>query len=362
MNGILSKAIVTQYYRINAGFFLVLLLLLFGLLPANAVVDMHRFLMMQITADGMFLAGAVVLWFAYAGKCLLYCHSELRNPANSYLYHMQALPWWRHYSLWLTVHVQLMMPTLLYGAVTVALGMHAHHYGLAILFAMVQIVLLTTPALLCTYTTNNTWRHQPVRMPTLLQGMRKRPVTFLLHYALHMRKGTFIGLKALSVLLLQGMVAANTDDINKESVAVLMMFLISAHALLPVYFVQFAAIRLRFVNNLPINRAQLLLTGVFTFAVIYLPEFLFLSLNGRHALPAGMIAALYAVAISQTMLYSALLYLPGMTVDRYTLVVLGLFFVTLLFLASFNLWLLCIVESVAMVAIFYARYRQYELP
>jgi hypothetical protein len=72
--------------------------------------------------------------------------------------------------------------------------------------------------------------------------------------------------------------------------------------------------------------------------------------------------SLYAVAIAQTMLYAALLYLPRMTVDRYTMVVLGLFFVTLLFLASFNLWLLCIVESVATVAIFYTRYRQYELP
>lgn len=362
MNRILSKAIVTQYYRINAGFFLVLLLLLFGLLPANAVVAMHQYLMTEITSNWLFLAGASLLWFAYSGKCLLYCHRELRNPTNGYLYHMQALPWWRHYGLWLAVHAQLMMPTLLYGAITVALGIHTHHYGLAILFAAIQIVLLATPPLLSTYTTNNTWRHHPIKMPALLRGVRKRPVTFLLHYALHMRKGTFIGLKALSVLLLQGMVAANTDDINKESVAVLMMFLISAHALLPVYFVQFAAIRLRFVNNLPISRAKLLLTGALTFAVIYLPEFLFLTLNGRHALPAGIMLSLYAVAIAQTMLYAALLYLPRMTVDRYTMVVLGLFFVTLLFLASFNLWLLCIVESVATVAIFYTRYRQYELP
>ena len=362
MIGVLSKAIVTQYYRLNTGFFLVLTLLLFGLLPGNATVEMHRFLMLQITESWLFLAGATALWVAYASKCLLYCHRELRNPTNSYLYHMQALPWWRHYVLWLLVHLQLLLPTLLYGVATVALGLHGHHWVMAVLFALVQVLLLVVPPVLSTYTTNNTWRHYPLRVPTLLSGRRKLPATFLLHHALYLRKGTFIGLKALSVLLLQGMVAANTNEINKESVAVLMMFLISAHALLPVHFVHFVAIRLRFLNNMPINRARLMLTGAFTFAVIYLPEFLFLTLNGRHALPPDMIVALYVVAIAQTMLYGALFYLPHMTVDRYTMVVLGLFFVTLLFLASFNLWLLGLTEGVIAVAIFYRYYRQYELP
>ncbi|GAA4460684.1 hypothetical protein GCM10023093_03740 [Nemorincola caseinilytica] len=360
MNKLLSKAIVAQYYKINTGFFLVLFLLLFGLLNGKATIDMHHYLMQNITSDVRFLVGAMVIWLMYDVKCILYCHKELRNPAGSYLYTMQALSNGRQFRLWFFCHVQMMLPVLVYGGITVTVGM-AHGQPLyASIFLVYQMLLCVVSAMLHRDTVNSTWKQLLPPLPIFMQGMRKRPVTFLLHYSLNMRKGTFVGLKVLSILLLQGMIAANQVEINKESVAVLMMFLISAHSLLPMYYLRFAETRLAFLRNMPVSTVSIFLTIVFTYAIIFLPEIAFLLLNSRHALSWQVMLQLYAVAMSQMLLYTSLQYVPGVSSDRYMLIVVVLFFATLLFLASFDLGPLIAVELALSVILFALFYRNYE--
>lgn len=361
MNRLLSKAIVAQYYKINTGFFLVLFLLLFGLLNGQATIDLHHFMMQNITSDWRFLAGAMIIWLVYDVKCVLYCHKELRNPAGNYLYTMQSLPDGRQLWLWLLVHAQQMLPVLVYGCITVAVGIAHGHAGYAGIFAAYQLLLCMASAMVHRSTLNSTWKQALLPQLRVMRGMRKRPITFLLHYSLNMRKGTFIGLKVLSVLLLQGMIAANQAEINKESVAVLMMFLVSAHSLLPVYYRNFAEHRLSFLRNLPVSAWKIYVTIVFTYVVIFLPEIAFLLLNSRHALSWQVMLQLYAVAISQMLLYTSLQYVPRISTDRYTMIVVVLFFATLLFLASFDLAPLIAVELVLATALFIRFYRGYEM-
>jgi hypothetical protein len=361
MNRVLTKGIVAQFYKINTGFFLVLFLLLFGLLNGEATIDLHRFLMINITSDYRFLIGAMVLWLLYNIKCTLYVHNELRNPASAYLFTMQSLSNTRQFLLWFACHIKLLLPTIVYTCVTVSIGINNGNLFFAGLFLIFQLLLCVASALLYHNTINSTWKQLLPPPPRIMQGVKKQPYTFLLHYSLHMRKGTFIALKILSLLLLKGMIAANDVEINKESIAVLMMFLISAHSLMPVYFVQFAETRLAFIRNMPIRKYAIFLTATLTYAVIFLPEILFLYLNSNHALPTHIMLELYAVAISQLLMYTSLRYVPHLTTDKYTLAVLALFFGTLLFLASFNLLLLCGAELALSITLFLAFYDNFEL-
>ncbi len=362
MNRILTKAIVTQFYKINTGFFLVLFLILFGLLNGKAMVEMHMYLMQEISADYRFLLAAMVIWLLYSFKCVLYVHKELRSAAGSYLYVLRSVTDGRHLRLWASCQFQLLLPVTIYTCLTAAVGYSSGHYLYPTLFLLYQTGLCIGAAFIYRDTINNVWRQVLPAMPGIMRGMRKPPYTFLLYYAVNMRKGTFIGLKLLSVILLQGMVAANQVEINKESVAILMMFLIAAHSLLPLYFMRHAETRLAFVRNMPLRDVSILLTVTFTYAVVFLPEITFLILNGRHALPPLVVVELYAVAVSQSMLYTMLHYIPRMNTDRYMLVVLSLFFATLLFLASFDLAPLLGVELLLSVILFVLFYRKYELP
>lgn len=362
MNGLLNKAIVTHYYKLNAGFFLVLFLLLFGLLNGQATIDLHHFLMQNIMSDYRFLLGAMGIWLIYTVKSASFVHKELRNPSNVYLFTMQSLGNGRQFGIWLLCHMQLMLPVLVYGAFTIAIGIANGHIGFAGIFLAYQAMLCGLSAALTCNTINSTWKHVLPPLPTLLRRSRKHAITFLLHYSMHMRKGTFIGLKILSVLLLKGLITANEVEINKESVAVLMMFLISANSLLPFYYVRFAETQLSFLRNMPVKQASLFLATAFTYAIIFIPELAFLLLNSQHALSLAIITDLYFVAISQMMLYTALQYVPRLTTDKYFLLVAGLFFATLLFLASFNLALLAATELIVATVLFKLFYRNYELP
>lgn len=362
MNRLLNKAIVREYYKINTGFFLVVFLLLFGLLNGQATIDLHHFLMQSMMSDYRFLLGAMGIWLLYTVKSSSYVHKELRNPANAYLFTMQSVSNGRQLSIWLLCHFQIMTPVLAYGTIATAIGIINEQYAFAGIFLTYQLMLCVVAALLSRNTVNSTWKHVLPHLPTLLRRRRKSPFTFLLHYSLHMRKSTFVGLKVLSVLLLKGLITANEAEINKESVAVLMMFLISANSLLPVYYVRFAESQLAFLRNMPIKQASLFMTVTLTYAILFLPEVVFLLLNSQHALSVAIIADLYVVCITQMMLYTALQYVPRVTTDKYFLIVLGLFFATLLFIASFNLLLLAGTEMVVAAVLFGMFYRKYEQP
>ena len=132
------------------------------------------------------------------------------------------------------------------------------------------------------------------------------------------------------------------------------------YALLPLYYVRYMETELAFLRNMPISLARRAAVFVCTYAIIFLPELLFLLWNERSVLPLQVTLSLYVVAVVRMCLYTALQYVKGMGTDRYTSVVLGLFFASLLLLASVDLWVFAVFESVAAIAIFYRCYPGYE--
>jgi hypothetical protein len=91
-----------------------------------------------------------------------------------------------------------------------------------------------------------------------------------------------------------------------------------------------------------------------------LPELAFLLLHLQTALPAVMLLLIYLVAVLQLSLYSAMLYLPRITVERYMLLVFVLFFASLLFLAAFPLWQFAIVLFIISISLFRLFYECWE--
>jgi len=359
MNSVLTKTIVMQFYKINTGFFLVSFILLFGLLNGKATMDLHHHIMQNICSSLSFAAGAAVVWSLYTVKCVTFFLKNIYAPANTFLFTMQSLSNRRQMFLLLQCQALLLSPVLAYAGVTIAVGLSNGNILLPALFATFQLALCGS-AIIYYRAINSTWHQPAFRVPSVWANKRKPFITYLLHYSLNTRKSTFIGIKILSLLLLQGMVMANSYEVNKESICVLMMFLISAHALLPAYYVQFMENSMSFLRNMPITLGRKYMVYVVTYAVIFLPELLFLLLNSKHALPLQLICALYTIAITQLSLYTSLQYLPRLNTDRYTGIVFGFFFASLLFLASFNLWLLAIVETIAAIALFSTLYTKYE--
>lgn len=360
MNGIIFKTIAARFYAINTGFFLVSFLLLFGLLNGKATMELHYYLMQRITDSYLFTAGAMVVWLLYLFKCLAFTLKEIKKPANSFLFALQSMRNGPHLLLWLSSFLSTMAPLLLYGSITVFVGLGKGNYPLTLLFAFWQLALCLVSAKIAMSAINLPWKKPFIVIPELAAISKKNLYALLLHYSLSKRKRTFVGVKLLSVLILQAMVMANANEINKESVCVLIMFLVAAHSLLPYYYVRFIEEDMSFLRNLPIRSVKIFLLYLLTYSIIFIPELLFVILNSNHSLTYEVALALYAIAVAQTMLYTAIQYLPNMLPEKYTMIVFALFFASLLLLASFYLWTLFAAEIVLATIMFLVLHSRYE--
>lgn len=349
---VLNKVFVERFFVINAGFFLFLFLVLFGLLDGRSTINLHHAAMQGITQSFVFQACAMLVWIAYSFKCVSFSLGQLDKPDSGFLYELQALDDRTQFFALLQCHASQFSPLLLYAAITCAVGFKEGDVVLTTVFLLFQLVLCAASAWIVFNQVNSTWKQPVIKWPRVRVFPVRKFQFYLLHYSFHERKGTFLGVKLFSLLLLQAMVAANRDKVSREAICVLIMFLAAAHSLLPVYYVRFIEGGLLSFRNLPVSIGRWFSLYAGTYAIIFLPELAFLLLNAHHALTVNITLSLYAVAVSQSALYTSMQYLPRMTTERYTGVVFVLFFVTLLLLASFSLWWVFAVEAVISVVLF----------
>ena len=360
MRNVLDKLLVTRYYKLNAGFFLVILIALFGIMSGRETIDFHHAVMTAVTSSFLPLCVACLVCAAYNFKCISFCVRELNDPANSFLFNLQTVSNRQQLFLLFRNQAAVYFPVLIYFGIAVAVGFEGGHYVFATGLLVWQVVMCGTGAAVCFYILNSTWKRPIISLPSVVLFRSKSFPFYLLLYSLHNRKGTFIFVKVCSLVLLQFLVSLNSEKVSRENICFIIMFVIAAHALLPLYYVRYMETELAFLRNMPISLARRAAVFVCTYAIIFLPELLFLLWNERSVLPLQVTLSLYVVAVVRMCLYTALQYVKGMGTDRYTSVVLGLFFASLLLLASVDLWVFAVFESVAAIAIFYRCYPGYE--
>lgn len=359
MRTVIVKVLVARFYQANAGFFLLILLLMFGLLNARATVELHHAIMQAITGSWFWGAMAMMLWVVYNLKCVSFVVQSIHMPAHSFLYGLQAVDNKRQLRLLLQAHTAIYQPALLYGAVAAIVGFTEGQIVLPVMILFFQFAMCVGGALVARSYINSTWKKPLITLPAVRLFQRQLFWFYLLQYSLSYRKGTFIGIKLFSLLLLQGMVLANANKVSKEAICILIMFLVSAHTLLPAYYSRFMEEEVLFVRNMPRAISRTFSLYTLTYLLVFLPETLFLMLNNSHVVPLPTILSLYALAVSHMLLCTALLYL-GITRDRYTMCVFGMFFLSLLLLATSGLGALAAAEAVAALLLYRIRYYRYE--
>jgi hypothetical protein len=361
MTQVLYKLLVNKFYKLNAGFFLFLFIVLFGIMPGADTIILHRQLMLAAVSSWAGLTIMTIVFGAYALKCVLFVLRELATPENVFIYNMQGLTNGRQLRLLFFVFTSLLSPVLIYGAITVAAGAQAGQ-ALAAGAAGILLGLCATGTYILFATINGTWKQPLGGLPKVGWLPRKQFLTYLLFYSVDNKKGVFISVKIFSLLALQFMVALNADKVSKENICFLILLSIAAHALLPLYYIRFIESEMAFLRNMPLRLGARLSQLLVTYAIILLPELLFLAWNEAHVLQWHLIAALYLLAIARLMFYSVLQYLPRMTTERYTGIIFISFFVSIILLASVSLWFFVISEFALAMLLYSLLYYKYEHP
>jgi hypothetical protein len=359
MKQVLFKTLVARFYEANTGFFLMLFLVMFGILNGQATIELHHSIMRSIVSSYYWMGVAMLAWGVYNLKCMLFVVRALQEAQNKFLYRMQAVADKQQLPALLACHASLYLPVLAYAGFTVFVGIVEKQFAQAALIILFQPIMCIVGAAVYFRVINTTWQAPrfSFTLPVLFSKIRFE--FYLLHYSLYYKKVTFIGIKVFSVLMLQAMALSNSNSLSKEAICVLIMFLISAHTMLPIYYTVFLERELSFLRNLPLRQMRVWFVFIVTYAIIFLPELAFLLANEQHVMPMQLILSLYVLGICQMLFYTSLLYL-NISTEKYIGAVFGVFFIGLLLLASFNLWFLAIVEFLIATALFLLLYRRYE--
>ncbi|MFT4030930.1 MAG: hypothetical protein QM669_00770 [Siphonobacter sp.] len=110
MLAVIYRSLVSEYYRQNAGFFLVILMLAFGILRS----DHHIALFMFVMSSPGILLYIVLGWAVYTIKSMGFIRSQFRHPAYSFLYHLRTVSLLRRYGQWFLIQVGLQLPVIAY--------------------------------------------------------------------------------------------------------------------------------------------------------------------------------------------------------------------------------------------------------
>ncbi len=127
---ILQKILINYFYKVNAGFFLFIFFVLFGL--PNSIPAFHLSLLSGIIQSQVFLGAVMLVWLFYNLKCADYMHKQLRDPRQSFLFCFNNLPGKKIYKYMLYVHLAIYMPVLIYACFIVWFAIIKHQYWCAV--------------------------------------------------------------------------------------------------------------------------------------------------------------------------------------------------------------------------------------
>jgi hypothetical protein len=124
---ILTKVFVSEFYRINAGFFLIVIGLCFGFLRDIE----HIALAQYFTASPLLLLIPLLVWFLYALKIISFNSIAIKKKENEFVYNLALVKLGKSWGFILVMSVFQFLPAILYGLFLIAMSLKNHRTDIA---------------------------------------------------------------------------------------------------------------------------------------------------------------------------------------------------------------------------------------
>lgn len=356
---LLTKVITLQFYKRNAGLFLLLFVVLFGV--AQDPPMYHYRLMQSMVQSPATLCVACALWLLYGGKCASFVVKTFAAGDHVFLKNLQALPKPTLYFLLLNVQVVLMLPVTIYAVITAVVGVYLQHYAAAasivvfIVFLHVASCVLYYKSLLSTGALVK-FNTSFIRLPQLPKPF----YSLLLWNTFFTGKLKTIAVKFCSFVLLFMPLVWNGDHFDFSDFVIFFQIAIAAHAVVCFDQVQFLEKQYSGLRNMPVPLYKFFLLFLVTNFVLLLPEALILVHYSKMVTLTVPALSLVVYFVAQLLFFTSLAYEKQMNVERYLMYV-GLITVLSLLITPLRMfWQAGCVLVVISFVTFYSLYYGYE--
>jgi len=314
---ILFKVWVQPFYQRNAGFFLFLFVVLFGVVQNPLVY--HYKLMQGIVTSYTTLLFALIVWLLYACKCGAIVLKSITTE-KTLLYQLQAVDSKQLFLLLTIIQAMLFLPATIYMLFTISVGVYMQQYPAAVIVCLLLLLMHVLSAALYYYALFSSGiQLQLFKKPVFTYPFSKGFFSFLLWYNLYKSKLKTVAVKFFSFVLLFIPLVWNSGHIELSDFVLFFQMSIAAHAVIVYDNVQFLEKDFRVLRNIPLPLQKVFILFVITYIILLLPEAFFLWYYGNAAHLGVSIFSLLLYYIAQLLLFTALAYEKHQKIESYLL-------------------------------------------
>lgn len=360
---ILNRVIGVQFYQRNAGLFLFIFILMFGIIPGPLLLSYHLTLIHAMLDSSIMLTGVCFVWLLYAMKCAQFAMKTFSEPQHQFLYIVANLTRQTQFISLLAAQLFMYLPVLIYSMLVAIIGFANGKFPEA-------MIVLAFNSLLCFGST--LWYQRKLNHPNpeikyflssviRIDFVKPFPWYFISQLMNEM-KVIFVVTKFFSVIIIIAFLNGFFID-NYDSRVVMLGFLagLAAHCVMIFEFRKFEETFLSFYRNLPVTLFKRFFLYGFIYLLILLPEWIIFgsAIPGRlHPLDAPWLIFFGA---GMLLLFNSLLYHPKMDMDRYLQWVFGILaalFFLILYRAFLFIDAMLILSSFLIFRKWYYRYER----
>jgi hypothetical protein len=354
LTSVLIKIFANGFYRVHAGFFLFVVLVMAGSVPPERLWVYEKTLMLAFISSPM-MAVVFAVWLLYALKAIHYVTGQILAVNQQFLfYSSNSLSKWAQFICWAGLQIAVLAPVIGYGLIAVGVAIAYHYYAAAM--AIMGCLAVLTAAGTGLYMLFVNRLRDGSRQSLLLKMSGQWPKPFFslyIYQVFNSMKVAYIFTKMLSWLIITSVFYLFADvnhDVRVAGIAALAM--VTAHVILIYQQHIFYQKWLAFARNLPFTRATLFRNFCMVYFLLLLPEGIWLFSRFSPFLAFGLLAG----AISMAMLFHTLLYALKLDMEKYLQWVLGLFVVVFWLILYQLFWMLIVVNLLISAALFYRNY------
>lgn len=359
LSNILHKAFVVTYYRKNAGFFLFLLYILFGM--EQKPILFHRELIQSIVTGKNEMLVTLIIFLLYHLKCLYFILRKMRSGQYQFIAEMQSYQPLQQAVALAAAYILLAAPFSLYCVCIIAVAIKSGLILSAAIAALFQLSVHTICIFIWYRAIQKGFtRRQRTAWSRKLPVVKKTMFWLPLCYSLGDGQWRLVVVKFFSLLLLSIVCVWNRNDYTFSDFLLFFQLSIAAHAALVLDYVEFLETKFFVRRNLPVPVWKIFLSYLLCYLIIALPEILSMFYFGIGQQPPTNAAIMALMYIGELLLFTAVLYEKGMTKERYFTYVAAIA-ISMLLIASFKIfWITAMGVLAISFSLFQIQFYRYE--
>jgi hypothetical protein len=363
---VLLKTLIKPFYRQNAGLFIFLIVVMFGIvgqIDDHDMIDYHYALILGMLKNPLIFILVFLLWFIYAIKCIQFVTRSIQKAENSFLGILTSLEARRTYLQFFLLQLLLFLPVLLYSLVIIAVAFYNKWYVEGIIVFIYNMLICALSARLYTYKLKNHEQSFTTfldRVPYF--GIRsKLSGVILIRYLFNKRKVLLFSLKLYNC----GILYLILRNLSNENYDIRLPFIFYSFGLLGhgilIYLIrEFEEKKLLYIRSLPLSLVNRFIQYTLLYGLILIPEVTTLGLLTPKFLHYNDAFMMVSCSYSILLLLNCILFIAPYSMRDYLKMSLGIFFI--LYFSIFTQTLIWLPPAflISSILLFFSRYYKYE--